>query len=123
MTVANEASKMSEGKKADKIDIEMSFVDKESIYQLIEGLMRYVWPRELPSISDSFPRITYSDAMNQYGTDKPDTRFDMKLVDVTSILKDCGLAIFSSSSPDFCIKAIRCPLGVFLKALTYSTVL
>ncbi|XP_071820809.1 aspartate--tRNA ligase, mitochondrial-like isoform X2 [Apostichopus japonicus] len=94
-----------------QIDIEMSFVDKESIYQLIEGLMRYVWPRELPSISDSFPRITYSDAMNQYGTDKPDTRFDMKLVDVTSILKDCGLASFSSSSPDFCIKAIRCPLG------------
>ena len=63
-----------------KLDIEMSFVNQEDIMSLIERLVVYSWPKgegHVPEIP--FPRMTYSDAMANYGVDKPDTRFDAKV--------------------------------------------
>ncbi|XP_071588802.1 aspartate--tRNA ligase, mitochondrial-like isoform X3 [Heliangelus exortis] len=61
-----------------QIDIEMSFVDQAGIQRLIEGLLQYSWPEERGSITAPFPSMTYEEALADYGTDKPDTRFGMK---------------------------------------------
>ncbi|KAJ8038919.1 Aspartate--tRNA ligase, mitochondrial [Holothuria leucospilota] len=104
-----------------QVDIEMSFVDKECIYNLMEGLVKYCWPEHLPDVITPFPRMSYQKALDEYGTDKPDTRFEMTLVDITAILQGCGIAIFESSpSSNFIIKAMTCPSGD--KFLTKSTV-
>lgn len=57
----------------------MSFVDKAGIQKLVEGLLQYSWPEERGSISTPFPSMTYEEALADYGTDKPDTRFGMKV--------------------------------------------
>lgn len=59
-----------------QVDIEMSFTTKEHIQRIIEGLLNHVWPEDTGSIRIPFPEMTYKDAMNNYGVDKPDTRFD-----------------------------------------------
>ncbi|NXL92742.1 SYDM protein, partial [Alectura lathami] len=70
-----------------QIDIEMSFVDQAGIQRLVEGLLQYSWPEERGPISTPFPSMTYEQALADYGTDKPDTRFGMKVVDISSILR------------------------------------
>ncbi|XP_032661979.1 aspartate--tRNA ligase, mitochondrial isoform X2 [Chelonoidis abingdonii] len=73
-----------EGSKPDRqpeftqIDIEMSFVDQAGIQRLIEGLLQYSWPNERGPITTPFPSMSYAEALAEYGTDKPDTRFGMK---------------------------------------------
>lgn len=62
-----------------QIDIEMSFVDQMGIQKLIEGLIEYSWPKEKGPISTPFPLMTYQEAIDNYGVDKPDTRFGMKV--------------------------------------------
>lgn len=57
----------------------MSFVDQAGIRALIEGLLQYSWPEEKGPISTPFLSISYNEAMATYGTDKPDTRFGMKV--------------------------------------------
>lgn len=57
----------------------MSFVDQAGILALIEGLIQYSWPKEKGPITSPFPSISYDEAMATYGTDKPDTRFGMKV--------------------------------------------
>lgn len=64
-----------------QLDIEMSFVEKEGIIKLIEEMLECSWPPELPAVSTPFPRLTYDEAMRLYGSDKPDTRFDLKVGD------------------------------------------
>ncbi len=59
-----------------QVDIEMSFTTKEHIQRLIEGLLTHAWPEELGTIETPFPEMKYKDAMQNYGVDKPDTRFD-----------------------------------------------
>lgn len=58
-----------------QVDIEMSFTTKEHIQQLIEGLLNHVWSKDFSSLTIPFPEMKYKDAMNNYGVDKPDTRF------------------------------------------------
>ena len=60
-----------------QVDIEMSFVTQEHIKSLVEQLICYAWPAEVGHVAAPFPRFTYHEAMTKYGTDKPDTRFDM----------------------------------------------
>lgn len=62
-----------------QLDIEMSFVNKNSIISLVEDMLQYSWAAELPPITTPFPHMTYDQAMRLYGSDKPDTRFDMKV--------------------------------------------
>ena len=71
-----------------QIDIEMSFVDLETLYSVLEGMFRKIW-KDIKGIDNlTFPRMTWNDCMNNYGSDKPDLRYDMKLIDVSSVFED-----------------------------------
>ncbi len=81
-----------------QIDIEMSFIDREDIYATMEGLIRQVWKETLGvDLPAQFPRMSYQDAMNRFGVDKPDTRFAMELVDVGPIFKSSQFKVFQST--------------------------
>ena len=81
-----------------QIDIEMSFIDRDDIYALIEGLLARVWKTALGiDIHTPFPRIPFEEAMNRWGTDKPDTRFDMELVDMTGDFASSEFKVFSGT--------------------------
>ncbi len=81
-----------------QLDMEMSFMSQEEILQLNEDLVFHIFKTvkgiELPR---PFPRLTYVEAMNRYGTDKPDTRFGLDLVDVSDLVKDSGFKVFSGA--------------------------
>lgn len=62
-----------------QLDIEISFTNSENVIKLIEDLLGYCWPSFLSPLPAKFPRITYNEAMELYGCDKPDTRFDFKV--------------------------------------------
>ena len=81
-----------------QLDIELSFTTQEQIFSLLERMM-YVLFKQLMSIEleTPFPRLTYIEAMNRYGCDKPDTRFGMELVDLSAILTNSGFQVFSSA--------------------------
>lgn len=88
-----------------QLDLEMSFVDdgetvRTTMEPLIKKLVTDFAGKEL--LSEEIPRITFEDAMNNYGTDKPDLRYDMKLIDLTEALKDTEFKVFQSP----CVKAI-----------------
>ncbi|KAM9009466.1 aspartate--tRNA ligase, mitochondrial isoform 2-T2 [Ara ararauna] len=97
-----------------QIDIEMSFVDKAGIQKLVEGLLQYSWPEERGSISTPFPSMTYEEALADYGTDKPDTRFGMKIVGISDFLRRSNIQFIQNalSYPHGTVKAICIPQGV-----------
>lgn len=81
-----------------QIDLEMSFVEPEDIYDIAEGYMKRLFKEVLgKDIETPFPRIKFTDAMNDYGSDKPDTRFDMKIRDLSDIVENCGFGVFSDT--------------------------
>ncbi|MDD6478851.1 MAG: aspartate--tRNA ligase [Oscillospiraceae bacterium] len=81
-----------------QIDLEMSFVEMEDVFSIAEGYIKRLFSEVMNiDIPTPLPRLTYTDAMENYGSDKPDTRFDMKIVDLTDIVKDCGFAVFSDT--------------------------
>ena len=92
-----------------QVDIEMSFVDEEQVMNMAEGLMSRLF-KEVKNVDlpRPFPRMTYDDAMRDYGSDKPDTRFELKLVDVTDIFRGGGFKVFAAAP---LIKVMRVPGG------------
>ena len=81
-----------------QVDIEMSFIDREDIYALIEGLIKRVWKTALNiDVPTPFKRISFEEALNRYGIDKPDTRFAMELVDMTEDFKASTFKVFSGT--------------------------
>ena len=71
-----------------QIDIEMSFVDLETLYTTFEGMFRKIW-KDVKGIDNlDFPRMTWKEVMDNYGSDKPDLRYDMKLIDLSEIFKE-----------------------------------
>lgn len=79
-----------------QIDIEVAFQKSEDIISLTERMLKRVMKDVLNiDVTVPFPRISYADAMARYGSDKPDTRFGMELIDVTEIVKDCQFKVFS----------------------------
>ena len=80
-----------------QIDIEMSFVDEEDIFNYMEGLTKHIF-KTISNINlpDSFPRITYQEAMETYGSDKPDLRYGLKLIDLTHYTDVSDFKAFSS---------------------------
>jgi aspartyl-tRNA synthetase len=81
-----------------QVDIEMSFIDREDIYALIEGLIKRVWKTALNlDVPVPFKRITFEEALNCYGIDKPDTRFAMELVDMTEEFRASTFKVFSGT--------------------------
>ncbi|CAD5928214.1 aspartate--tRNA ligase [Planktothrix agardhii] len=81
-----------------QLDMEMSFMTQEGILALNEALVAHIFKTvkgiEIPL---PFPRLTYKEALDRYGSDKPDTRFGLELVDVSDIVKNCGFKVFSGS--------------------------
>lgn len=81
-----------------QIDLEMSFVDVEDILQLTEGFVKYLFQKVLHmDITTPLPRMTYQEAMERYGSDKPDTRFGMELQDLSDTVKDVDFMVFRSA--------------------------
>ena len=92
-----------------QVDIEMSFVDEEQIMSMAEGLMARVFHDAMGiDLPLPFPRLTWEEAMRDYGVDKPDTRFDLKLRDVTACVAGSAFKLFASAP---LVKALRVPQG------------
>ncbi|MBR6509923.1 MAG: aspartate--tRNA ligase [Clostridia bacterium] len=81
-----------------QIDLEMSFVEPEDVYAIAEGYIKRLFKEVLnEDIETPLPRLTYTEAMNDYGSDKPDTRFDMKIKDLSDIVENCGFSVFADT--------------------------
>src|SRR5271166_5620710 len=81
-----------------QIDIEMSFIEREDIYALVEGLLKRIWKTALnQDISTPFKRLSFEEALNRYGIDKPDTRFGMELADFTEEFRASTFKVFSGA--------------------------
>ena len=81
-----------------QIDLEMSFATQEDIMAMNEGFIKRVFKEVLGvDIPTPLPRITFADAMNRYGSDKPDTRFGMEIQDLSEVVKNCGFGVFTSA--------------------------
>ena len=97
-----------------QLDVETSFLTQEQIMQLMEGLVltlfREVLAVELPQ---PFPRLSYAEAMRRYGSDKPDLRVALELVDVADLVRDCDFKVFSAPAQDALgrVAALRVPGG------------
>lgn len=82
-----------------QIDCEMSFVEREDILKTFEGMCKSIFKNIIgKEFSESFPRMSYADAMNFYGSDKPDIRFGMKLAQITSIVQGKEFALFDTAA-------------------------
>ncbi len=81
-----------------QIDLEMSFVDVEDVLAIGEGFMRHVFKEALGvDVELPLPRMTYNEAMDRFGSDKPDTRFGMELCDISDAVRGCGFGVFSGA--------------------------
>ena len=84
-----------------QIDMELSFVTEDDVIEVNEGFIKTVFDKFMHKpLETPFPRMTWREAMERYGSDKPDTRFDMELIDLTETVKNCGFAVFSGAVAD-----------------------
>ncbi len=97
-----------------QLDIETSFMNEDQIMELMEEMMRHVFAKvmEIP-LHNPFPRITYAEAMRRFGSDKPDLRIPLELVDVMDVMKDVEFKVFSgpANDPKGRVAALRLPKG------------
>ena len=96
-----------------QIDMEMSFIDREDIYAVIEGLLKNIFKKTINlDIKTPFLKMSYHDAMSRYGSDKPDLRFGLELKDVTEIMKHSEFNVFKSVIDKkgfvYCLNAKSC---------------
>ncbi|MBS3913089.1 MAG: aspartate--tRNA ligase [Bacteroidetes bacterium] len=80
-----------------QIDCEMGFVVREDVIQTFEGLTKHLFHKVLNLELGEIPRITYAEAMEKYGSDKPDIRFEMQFCDLSNIVKGCGFSVFDNA--------------------------
>lgn len=81
-----------------QIDLEMSFVDEVDVFEVVEGIVATAFKAGSGiEVATGFPRMSYQEAIDRYGLDKPDTRFGMELIDYTDLVADCGFSIFSKA--------------------------
>ena len=81
-----------------QIDMELSFVDMDEIMEINEGLFKRLFKEVLgKELKTPFEKMTYKDAMENYGSDKPDIRFDMKIQNISDLVKDCGFSVFTGA--------------------------
>jgi aspartyl-tRNA synthetase len=98
-----------------QIDIEASFVEREDIITLTEGLLRALFADAGMSVPDKFPRMTYADAMENYGSDRPDLRYDLKVFDATEAFRGADFGITKSAiEAGGRVRGIRIPGGAGL---------
>jgi len=91
-----------------QIDCEMSFVTQEDIIETFEGLAKHLFKAVLNKDLGDFPRMTYAEAMDTYGSDKPDIRFDMKFVDLNEVAQNKGFVVFDKVEQVLAINAKDC---------------
>jgi len=97
-----------------QLDIETSFLDEEELMLLMEEMMRSLFANVLgQQLPNPFPRMTYTEAMQRYGSDKPDLRIDLELIEVADVLEDIEFKVFSgpAKDPDSRVTALKIPQG------------
>jgi aspartyl-tRNA synthetase len=94
-----------------QVDVEASFVEEEDIFTLIEGLFGEVFPLVGITPPAAFPRLTFDDAMERFGSDKPDVRFAMELVELGEAAKECGFEPFRNAASTGRVKGLVVPGG------------
>jgi aspartyl-tRNA synthetase len=96
-----------------QIDVETSFMDEEQIMSVMEEMISHVFRSHLDATLGEFPRMTYADAMKKYGSDKPDLRIDLELVDIADLMKEVDFKVFSGPANDSesRVVALRVPNG------------
>lgn len=97
-----------------QLDIEMAFIDAESIITMIEGMLQKVFSELLNvEIPKNIPRLDYAEAMRRYGSDKPDLRIPLELVDIADLVLESGFKVFSGAAndPEGRVAALRLPNG------------
>ena len=99
-----------------QIDVETSFMDEDQIMAIMEAMIKYTFKKTLNVDLGDFPRITYAEAMRLYGSDKPDLRIDLKLVDIADLMKSAEFKVFSGPANDegSRVVALRVPGGAGL---------
>ena len=99
-----------------QIDIETSFMEESQIMEITEAMIKHTFKKSLNVDLDDFPKISYSDAMSLYGSDKPDLRINLTLVDVADLMKSAEFKVFSgpANDADSRVVALRVPNGVSL---------
>lgn len=100
-----------------QVDVEMTFVQQEDVIAMMEGAIRYVWENVLAvTLPDPLPRLSYAEAIRRYGSDKPDLRFDLELVDVADLFKGGPFGLFAglAESEGNRVAALRWPGGAAL---------
>ena len=99
-----------------QIDIETSFMEESQIMEITEAMIKHTFKKSLNVDLDDFPRISYSDAMSLYGSDKPDLRINLTLVDIADLMKSAEFKVFSgpANDADSRVVALRVPNGVSL---------
>lgn len=100
-----------------QLDIETSFLDEEHIMGIMENMIRSLFKEYLDvELANPFPRMSYAEAMNVYGSDKPDLRFELPIIEVSDIVKDMEFKVFSgpAQADDSRVAAIRVPGGASL---------
>ena len=92
-----------------QIDLEMSFIGREDIYALIEGMLKAIWKTcKGVDVKTPFPRMNFKDALNRFVTDKPDTRYGLEMKDMTELFKSSGFKVFADvASKGGTIKALN----------------
>ena len=82
-----------------QVDLEMSFIDREDMYRLIEAVLKRTWKETLGvDIPTPFPRMSYREAMDRFGIDKPDTRFGLEIQDLTDLFKGSAFKVFAAAA-------------------------
>ena len=100
-----------------QLDMEFAFVRERDVQDYVEGMIRAIFKEVVDVELDAqFPRMTWAEAMRRYGSDKPDLRIELELVDVAELVKDCGFAVFSTAANDAFgrVAALRIPGGASL---------
>jgi len=99
-----------------QIDVETSFMDEEEIMSVMEALIRHVFQTHMNVDLGEFPRLTYAETMRLYGSDKPDLRIDLELMDIAELMQDVEFKVFSgpAKDPESRVVALRVPGGVAL---------
>jgi aspartyl-tRNA synthetase len=94
-----------------QVDVEASFVEEEDIYALIEGLFARIFPIVGITPPPAFPRVTYAEAMERFGSDKPDTRFGMELVELGDAARSCAFDVLKNAARSGRVKGLVVPGG------------
>ena len=97
-----------------QLDVETSFLDEQQITDIMEGMIRHTFKKVLDvDLPNPFPRMSYDEAMRRYGSDKPDLRIPLELVDVADLVKTCEFKVFAGPANDTAgrVSALRLPKG------------